>query len=240
MPRVSLTYCEKAGGADSPQHSVTRPVSSTPRHTASFLFCPVSGILTLEPPLHPDNGEGAADPGRGLTADGDEGLLHLSFCSVPPPLSPCLLAIPVCLPHPAPLPSSVFGCVEQSLPQTPSSDPLLATPEHLEAGYCLQGFSKPPPNSLFSASHRPKGVGSQRTEAVLAFAQPPYCPPVCNTLGSSGPATLGRQVSSVFRSKQQKTGGVQAPQAQVHGSSTAGTLEDPQALVPRPRQPLHP
>lgn len=185
---MSLTYCEKAGSRQPPTLSDgdhVRPVSSTPRHTASFPLLSVSGILTLEPPCTQTNGEGAADPGRGLTADGDEGLLHLSFCSVPHHSAPLPTGHP-CMPAPPHLPSS-FQCIlvggAVTAPDPPPLTPLLATPEHLEAGYCLQGFSKPPPNSLFSsASHRPKGVGSQRTEAVLAFAQPPYCPPVCATL----------------------------------------------------------
>ena len=181
--QVGLSYREKAGSRQPPTFSDgdhVRPASSTPRQELPSLFCPISGILTLEPPCTQTNGEGAADPGRGLTADGDESLLHLSFCSVPqhsaplPTHHPCMSALPF-------LPVYFGGW--STAPDPPSSDPLLPTPEHLEASHCLQGFSQPPPNSLFSpASHRPKGVGSEGTEAVLAFAQPPYCPPICATV----------------------------------------------------------
>lgn len=90
-------------GADSPTLSDgdrVRPASSTPRQELPSLFCPVSGILTLEPPCTQTNGEGAADHGRGLTTDGNESLLHLSFCSVPqhsaplPTHHPCMPAPP--------------------------------------------------------------------------------------------------------------------------------------------------
>ena len=101
--QVGLSYREKAGSRQPPTLSDgdhVRPASSTPRQELPSLFCPISGILTLEPPCTQTNGEGAADPGRGLTADGDESLLHLSFCSVPqhsaplPTHHPCMSALP--------------------------------------------------------------------------------------------------------------------------------------------------
>ena len=200
--------CEKAGSRQPSTLSDddhVRPASATPRHRASFpllsrLRDPNTGAF-----LHP-NGEGAADPGRGLTADGDEGLLHLSFCSVPHHSAPLPTHHP-CMPAPRSPPTS-FQCILVGGVVT-APDPLLQpTAGNTGASWgqsCLQGFSQPPPNSLFSsASHRPKGVGSQGIEAVLAFAQPPYCPPICATLLAQWPATLGRQVSSVSRASSRR------------------------------------
>lgn len=103
--------CEKAGSRQPPTLSDgdhVRPASSAPRHRAFFPLLSRLRDPNTGASLHP-NGEGAGDPGRGLTADGDEGLLHLSFCSVPHHSAPLPTHHP-CMPAPHPPPSS-FQCI---------------------------------------------------------------------------------------------------------------------------------
>lgn len=110
--QVSLSYREKAGSRQPPTLSDgdrVRPASSTPRQELTSLFCPVSGILTLEPPCTQTNGEGAADHGRRLLLMAMRACFTYPSAMSPSTQPPCLLTIPICLP---PLPSGVFWWVE--------------------------------------------------------------------------------------------------------------------------------
>lgn len=232
-------------GSRQPQHSVTRPVSSAPRHTASFLFCPVSGIPNTWSLPAPRQMVRAVDPSRSLTADGDEGLLHLSFCSVSPITQPPLPTGHPCMPAPAPpalfLPV-YFGGWSSHTPQTPSLTPCWQHRSIWRPVTASRAFQASPPNSLFSsASHRPKGVWeSQGTEAVLAFAQPPYCARLSVQHSCVSGQPLGSQVSSVFRASSRRQG--RCSERLKHKStrsSTAGTLGGPSGWSPGPGS-LHP